>query len=125
VRIHEEFHRYKQETQHLSLVCSPNPCWNGGNCVTINGGSDYYCVCPSGLPLAGKNCDQVVSTTTTGLFHPMPWNMLSNIVYFDNDSMVTVFIESMHEFRHMHRQSGFEHVHVYMLEQLLWQPMRM
>jgi EGF-like domain len=49
----------------LLLVCSPNPCWNGATCVVINGNSDYYCICPSNVPLTGKNCDQLLPTTTT------------------------------------------------------------
>jgi hypothetical protein len=47
----------------LSLACAPNPCWNGGTCVPISGSWDYYCICPPSLPLTGKNCDQMLSTT--------------------------------------------------------------
>jgi hypothetical protein len=29
-------------------ACSSNPCQNGGSCVPINSGTDFYCTCTSG-----------------------------------------------------------------------------
>ena len=57
------------------LACSPNPCYNGGTCALINGGTDYYCYCRPDLPLTGKNCDQritTIATTTTTTTTPVP-----------------------------------------------------
>ncbi|CAF3825169.1 unnamed protein product [Rotaria sp. Silwood1] len=45
--------------------CSPNRCANGGTCIQINGGTDYFCHCPAHIPLGGKNCDQLIQTTRT------------------------------------------------------------
>lgn len=47
------------------LVCAPNPCYNGGTCALMNGGTDYYCYCRPDLPLTGKNCDQRITTVAT------------------------------------------------------------
>ncbi len=51
----------------IYLVCSPSPCSNGGQCVAVNSNTDFYCICPSNLPVTGKRCDQLnlESTTTT------------------------------------------------------------
>merc|ERR1711916_366857 len=35
--------------------CSPNPCKNGGTCVTTDLGTDYVCECPVGF--SGRHCD--------------------------------------------------------------------
>ena len=47
------------------LACTQNPCANGAQCVPINSNTDYYCICPTNLPLGGKNCDQLILPTTT------------------------------------------------------------
>ncbi len=51
----------------IYLVCSPSPCSNNGQCVAVNSNTDFYCICPSNLPVTGKRCDQLnlESTTTT------------------------------------------------------------
>ncbi|CAF3086326.1 unnamed protein product [Rotaria sp. Silwood2] len=43
--------------------CWSNPCRNNARCMQINGGTDYMCICPEGLLLTGKNCDQRITTT--------------------------------------------------------------
>ncbi|CAF0985001.1 unnamed protein product [Adineta steineri] len=45
-------------------ICTPDPCANGGQCVPINAGTDYYCDCLPGLPLGGKDCDVLITTTS-------------------------------------------------------------
>ena len=46
-------------------VCTPNPCANGGQCILTNFNTDYACQCPVNLPLDGKNCDQLLTKTTS------------------------------------------------------------
>lgn len=43
----------------LYLVCSPTPCSNGAQCIVLNGNTDFYCICPTNLPVTGKRCDQL------------------------------------------------------------------
>jgi len=52
------------------LVCSPTPCLNGAPCVALNSNTDFYCVCPTNIPVTGKRCDQlnIGSTTTSSFF---------------------------------------------------------
>ncbi len=47
------------------IVCSPNPCANGGTCTLTTFNNDYTCQCVTNLPLGGKNCDQLIAVTTT------------------------------------------------------------
>ena len=60
----------------IFIVCSPNPCWNGGTCIPMSNNLDYTCVCPSNIPLTGKHCDQLLATTTSGEFHLSPFSSL-------------------------------------------------
>ena len=48
----------------IFLACLSNPCANGGQCFSRQDNKDYYCQCPPNLPLGGKNCDQLIITTT-------------------------------------------------------------
>ncbi|CAF5187089.1 unnamed protein product, partial [Rotaria magnacalcarata] len=45
--------------------CNPNPCLNNGRCIALNGNIDFYCVCPTDIPVGGKRCDQLLLETTT------------------------------------------------------------
>jgi hypothetical protein len=47
----------------VSIVCNPNPCANGGECLAINN-YEYQCNCLAHFPLGGKNCDELIATTT-------------------------------------------------------------
>ncbi|CAF4407720.1 unnamed protein product [Rotaria socialis] len=44
--------------------CVSNPCKNGATCQNINS-VEYNCICPPQFPVEGKNCDQLITTTTT------------------------------------------------------------
>lgn len=44
--------------------CASNPCQNFATCLSINSDTDYFCICPSFLPLTGKNCDVLIPSTS-------------------------------------------------------------
>ena len=49
------------------LVCSSNPCLNGGQCFVINNNADFYCLCPANGIVGGKRCDQLLISTTSAM----------------------------------------------------------
>jgi hypothetical protein len=56
------------EIDDLCLVCNPTPCLNSGQCIALNGNTDFYCICPTNLPVTGKRCDVLTIGSTTGSF---------------------------------------------------------
>jgi hypothetical protein len=62
-------------------ICSPSPCSNGAQCQALNSNTDFYCICPSNLPLTGTRCDQLnlgSTTTTTTAVTVCPTNYCEN-----------------------------------------------
>ncbi|CAF3873661.1 unnamed protein product [Rotaria sp. Silwood2] len=79
----------------LTVICNSNPCYNFGECISINGNLDYYCICPPNLPVGGKRCDQLITETTTTTMIPTtiytPSPCASNPCYNDGVCSVSPF----------------------------------